>query len=67
MFSLTIVTQSFAGHLGDFNLAAISIVCTIIIGTSFGFLVRLRSVIVDGEDFIAQNITFENSAPQISN
>ncbi|CAN0877300.1 Protein DETOXIFICATION 27 [Linum grandiflorum] len=45
MFSLTVVTQSFAGHLGDLNLAAISIVCTIIIGISFGFLLGMASAL----------------------
>lgn len=39
MFSMTIITQAFAGHLGDLNLAAISIVTTVIISICFGFLV----------------------------
>lgn len=41
MFSLTIITQSFAGHLGEHQLAAISVVTTVIIGITFGFLVTL--------------------------
>lgn len=39
MFSMTVITQAFAGHLGDLNLAAISIATTVIISISFGFLV----------------------------
>ncbi|KAM6543268.1 hypothetical protein CsatB_007715 [Cannabis sativa] len=39
MFSVTIVTQSFAGHFSDVDLAAISIVTTVIVGITFGFLV----------------------------
>ncbi|GMP71040.1 hypothetical protein CsSME_00029612 [Camellia sinensis var. sinensis] len=38
MFSLTVITQAFAGHLSDHDLAAISIVTTVIIGITFGFL-----------------------------
>ena len=39
MFSLTVITQSFAGHLGNRDLAAISIVTTVLISITFGFLV----------------------------
>lgn len=39
MFSMTVITQAFAGHLGDLNLAAISIATTVIISLTFGFLV----------------------------
>jgi MATE family multidrug resistance protein len=39
MFSITVVTQSFAGHLNDLDLAAISIACTLLIAITFGFLV----------------------------
>ena len=39
MFSVTVITQSFAGHLSDIDLAAISIVTTVIIAITFGFLV----------------------------
>ncbi|KAL0352419.1 UNVERIFIED_CONTAM: protein DETOXIFICATION 27, partial [Sesamum calycinum] len=38
MFSLTLITQSFAGHLDQRQLAAISIATTVIISISFGFL-----------------------------
>jgi len=39
MFSITVVSQSFAGHLNDLDLAAISIACTLLISITFGFLV----------------------------
>ena len=41
MFSLTIITQSLAGHLSDLDLAAFSIATTLLISISFGFLVLL--------------------------
>ncbi|XP_071924277.1 protein DETOXIFICATION 27-like isoform X2 [Coffea arabica] len=41
MFSLTVITQSFAGHLGNRDLAAISIVTTVLISITFGFLFTL--------------------------
>lgn len=41
MFSLTVSCQSFAGHLGDRDLAAISIATTLFISITFGFLVCL--------------------------
>lgn len=43
MFSMTVITQSFAGHLGDLSLAAISIACTVLISISFGFLVKTKT------------------------
>ncbi|XP_061371776.1 protein DETOXIFICATION 27-like [Gastrolobium bilobum] len=45
MFSITVVTQSFAGHLGDLNLAAISIACTVLISITFGFLLGMASAL----------------------
>lgn len=44
MFSITVVTQSFAGHLGDLDLAAISIACTVLISITFGFLVTPTNI-----------------------
>jgi MATE family multidrug resistance protein len=38
-FSMNIITQAFAGHLGDVELAAISIANTVIVGFNFGLLV----------------------------
>ncbi|XP_054799841.1 protein DETOXIFICATION 27-like [Prosopis cineraria] len=45
MFSMTVITQSFAGHLGELNLAAISIACTFFISISFGFLLGMASAV----------------------
>ncbi|MBA0659341.1 hypothetical protein Goklo_011488 [Gossypium klotzschianum] len=45
MFSMTTITQSFAGHLGDLNLAAISIATTVIISITFGFLLGMASAL----------------------
>nr|POE70503.1 branched-chain-amino-acid aminotransferase 2, chloroplastic [Quercus suber] len=38
MFSMTVITQSFSGHLSDLDLAAICIASTVIIAITFGFL-----------------------------
>ncbi|KAK7351209.1 hypothetical protein VNO77_10490 [Canavalia gladiata] len=45
MFSITVVTQSFAGHLSDLDLAAISIGCTLLISITFGFLLGMASAL----------------------
>ena len=39
MFGTTIITLAFMGHLGDLQLAAISIAITMVVGFNFGFLV----------------------------
>ncbi|VAI09713.1 unnamed protein product [Triticum turgidum subsp. durum] len=39
-FSMNVITQAFAGHLGDLELAAISIANTVVVGFSFGLMVR---------------------------
>lgn len=38
-YSMNVITQAFAGHLGDLDLAAISIVNNVIVGFDFGLLV----------------------------
>lgn len=38
-YTMNIITQSFAGHLGEVQLAAISISNTVIVGLNFGLLV----------------------------
>lgn len=43
-FSMNIVTAAFAGHLGDLELASISIGNTVIVGFSFGLLVYNRFI-----------------------
>lgn len=40
MASMNVVTQAFAGHLGDVELASVTIANTVICGFAFGFLVR---------------------------
>ncbi|OIV97873.1 hypothetical protein TanjilG_12630 [Lupinus angustifolius] len=45
MFSITVVTQSFAGHLSNLDLAAITTACTVIISISFGFLLGMASAL----------------------
>ncbi|XP_030528415.1 protein DETOXIFICATION 27-like isoform X1 [Rhodamnia argentea] len=45
LYSITVVTQAFAGHLGDIDLAAISIATTVIISISFGFLLGMASAL----------------------
>lgn len=39
-YSMNIVTLAVAGHLGDVELASISIASTVIVGFNFGLLVR---------------------------
>ncbi|KAF5176784.1 Detoxification-like protein [Thalictrum thalictroides] len=45
MFSMTLITQAFAGHLSNLDLAAISIATTVIITISFGFLLGMASAL----------------------
>ncbi|CAO2834293.1 unnamed protein product [Amaranthus hypochondriacus] len=45
MFSLTIITQSLAGHLSDLDLAAFSIATTLLISISFGFLIGMATAL----------------------
>jgi MATE family multidrug resistance protein len=42
-YSMIVITQIFAGHLGDLELAAISLAYNVIIGFDFGLLVPLFS------------------------
>lgn len=39
-YTMNVITQAFAGHLGEVELAAISIANTVIVGFIFGLLVR---------------------------
>lgn len=39
-YSMNVIMQAFAGHLGDLELAAFSIAATVVAGFNFGFLVR---------------------------
>ena len=38
-YSMNVITQAFAGHLGDLELAAISIANTVVVGFNFGLMV----------------------------
>ena len=40
-YSMFVITQAFAGHLGDLELASISIASSVIVGFDFGLLVRI--------------------------
>lgn len=44
-FSMNIITQSLAGHLGDLELASISIANTVIVGFNFGLLLGMASAL----------------------
>ena len=38
-YAMLVVTQAFAGHLGDHQLAAVSIACNLIVGFDYGLMV----------------------------
>ncbi|GJN30519.1 hypothetical protein PR202_gb18832 [Eleusine coracana subsp. coracana] len=42
-YGMNVITQAFAGHLGDLELAAISIANTVVVGFNFGLMVRRPS------------------------
>ncbi|KAF8091200.1 hypothetical protein N665_0451s0013 [Sinapis alba] len=44
-YSILVITQAFAGHLGDLELAAISIVNNVIIGFNLGLLLGMASAL----------------------
>ncbi|KAI4366553.1 hypothetical protein MLD38_022416 [Melastoma candidum] len=44
-YSMNIVTQAFAGHLGEVELAAVSIANTVIVGFNFGLLLGMASAL----------------------
>lgn len=43
-YSMTVITQAFAGHLGNVELASISIATNIIVGFGFALLVIIHLV-----------------------
>ncbi|CAN6480098.1 unnamed protein product [Victoria cruziana] len=45
MYGMTVITQAFVGHLGDLELAAVSIATTVIVGFNFGFLLGMASAL----------------------
>ncbi|KAA8530793.1 hypothetical protein F0562_005583 [Nyssa sinensis] len=44
-YSMFVITQAFAGHLGDLELAAISIATNVIVGFDFGLLLGMASAL----------------------
>ncbi|KAI3974603.1 hypothetical protein MKX01_029593 [Papaver californicum] len=44
-YSMNVITQAFAGHLGELELASISIANTVITGFSFGLLLGMASAL----------------------
>jgi MATE family multidrug resistance protein len=45
-FSMNVITQAFAGHIGDLELAAISIANTVVVGFNFGLMVRTQRTLI---------------------
>lgn len=46
-YTMNVITQGFAGHLGEVELAAISISNTVIVGLNFGLLVCIAQLLSD--------------------
>lgn len=44
-YSMNVITQAFAGHLGELELAAMSIGSSVIVGFNFGLLVSITGSI----------------------
>ncbi|PIA51986.1 hypothetical protein AQUCO_01000097v1 [Aquilegia coerulea] len=44
-YSMLVITQAFAGHLGDLELASISIVLNVVLGFDFGLLLGMASAL----------------------
>jgi len=55
--TFAVVTQAFAGHLGDVELASISIVNTVVVGFTFGLMLGMASALetLCGQAFGAKN------------
>ncbi|XP_058076017.1 protein DETOXIFICATION 27-like isoform X2 [Magnolia sinica] len=45
MYTMNIISQAFAGHLGDLELASFSIACTVILGLVFGLMLGMASAL----------------------
>eukprot|EP00253_Pinus_taeda_P006322 PITA_06322 len=45
LYGTNVVTQAFAGHLGELELAAISIASTVVVGFNFGLLLGMASAL----------------------
>ncbi|CAO2828226.1 unnamed protein product [Amaranthus hypochondriacus] len=44
-YAMLVVTQAFAGHLGDHQLAAVSITCNLIVGFDYGLMLGMASAL----------------------
>ncbi|XP_062210159.1 protein DETOXIFICATION 27-like [Phragmites australis] len=44
-YGMNVITQAFAGHLGDLELAAISIANTVVVGFNFGLMLGMASAL----------------------
>ncbi|CAO2174053.1 unnamed protein product [Urochloa humidicola] len=44
-YSLNVIMQAFAGHLGDLELAAVSFACTVLVGFNYGLLLGMASAL----------------------
>ncbi|KAK8940641.1 Protein TRANSPARENT TESTA 12 [Platanthera zijinensis] len=44
-YSMNVITQAFAGHLGDLQLASMSIANTVVVGFNFGLLLGMASAL----------------------
>ncbi|CAO2192981.1 unnamed protein product [Urochloa humidicola] len=55
-YSLNVIMQAFAGHLGDLELAAVSFACTVLVGFNYGLLLGMASALetLCGQAFGAQ-------------
>ncbi|TVU48138.1 hypothetical protein EJB05_07764, partial [Eragrostis curvula] len=42
-YSMNVITQAFAGHLGDLELASVSFANTVVVGFNYGLMVRTPS------------------------
>ncbi|KAL6849945.1 hypothetical protein ACP4OV_020572 [Aristida adscensionis] len=44
-YSMTVITQALAGHLGDLELASISFACTVLTGFNYGLMLGMASAL----------------------
>jgi MATE family multidrug resistance protein len=59
-FTMNVVTQAFSGHLGEVQLAAMSIANTVIVGFNFGLLVSPIEQIIHSYIFPPLPISINN-------
>jgi MATE family multidrug resistance protein len=43
-YSMNVIMQAFAGHLGDLELASVSFACTVLVGFNYGIMVRYTTL-----------------------